>query len=539
MIVRIEPIETPRYKDTQIKLCRHFNNQKIKLPNGKLLQYDVGNLYSMSKLHYQKLIKTEKMNIKTSIIPCLAVGTLLSLSSCLVEREKQKQRPNIIFILTDDQRADALGYAGNKIIQTPEMDKLAHEGVYFQNAFVTTPISAASRASILTGLHERTHGYTFQQGKLKKPYMDISYPVLLKQNGYYTGFYGKFGVNYHEAEKLFDKAEIYDRNNKMKDYRGYYYKTIKKDTVHLTRYTGYQAQEFIRNSPSDKPFCLSLSFSAPHAHDSAEEQYFWQEKSNKLYENDAIPPAVLGEDEYFKTLPKEVQEGFNRVRWYWRFDTPEKYQKSVKGYYRMITEVDDEIGDIRKVLEENGIADNTVIIFMGDNGYFLGERQLADKWLMYDLSLRVPMIIYDPRVARHHDVEGMVLNIDVPKTILELAETTVPETYQGLSLVSYVNQEQYKNTRESILFEHLWNFDSIPSSEGLRTKKWKYFRYRFIDAPEELYDLENDPQEIINLSQNPDYQDILFHIRNECDKKIKKYDNAKLRLDEIAPPEKV
>ena len=401
------------------------------------------------------------------------------------------KKPNIIFILTDDHRWDAMGYAGNKIIQTPEMDRLASQGVWFKNAFVTTPISAASRASILTGLYERTHGYTFQQGPLKEPYMRLSYPVILKQSGYYTGFFGKLGVTYKDAEKIFDKADIYDRNGNFSDRRGYFFKTIGKDTVHLTRYTGHQAQEYIRNAPADKPFCLSLSFSAPHAHDNAPEQYIWQEKSDHLYSEISIPPPVLAEDKYFNSLPKEVREGFNRLRWTWRFDTPGKYQQSLKGYYRMISEIDDEIGELRKLLEEKGIADNTVIILMGDNGYFLGERQLADKWLMYDNSLHVPLLIYDPREKKHSDIADMVLNIDVTKTILDLAGAEIPEEYQGISLMPYVKNKKPERVRKEILFEHLWKLPEIPSSEGIRTNKWKYFRYRFIEAPEELYDLLN------------------------------------------------
>ena len=132
-------------------------------------------------------------------------------------------RPNIIFILTDDQRWDALGYAGNPIIQTPEMDKLAKEGVYFRNAMVTTPICAASRASIFSGLYERTHKYTFQTGPIRKEFMKQAYPKLLHEAGYYTGFFGKFGVNYPEKEVMFDKIEDYDRNGRYNDYRGYFY----------------------------------------------------------------------------------------------------------------------------------------------------------------------------------------------------------------------------------------------------------------------------------------------------------------------------
>lgn len=444
------------------------------------------------------------------------ISSLLAFAPLLINAESGNTSPNIIFILTDDHHKDALGYAGNPIIQTPAMDHLAHHGVYFQNAFVTSPICAASRASILTGLYERTHGYTFGQGFLKTPYMDISYPVILRQNGYYTGFFGKFGVEYPHATSLFDEADIYDRDNQMEDHRGYFYKTIDSDTVHLTRYTGYQAQEFIKNAPTNKPFCLSLSFSAPHAHDPSPDQFYWQRKSDTLYQHVTIPEPQLHDDIYFNRLPREVREGFNRTRWYWRFDTPEKYQRTVKGYYRMITEIDDEIQDIMDVLQEKGIANNTIIIVTGDNGFFLGERQLAGKWLMYDLSVQVPLIIYDPRHIPQIDVEDMVLNIDIPKTILALAGIDTPDIYQGESLVPYLKGNKPTNIREKILLEHLWDFDPIPSSEAIRTPEWKYIRYRTIQTPEELYNLTEDPLERNNLANNPQYQHILKKLRNEC-----------------------
>lgn len=467
-----------------------------------------------------------KKLIKLIILTLLA-GITLSCSN----RITHDQQPNIIFILTDDQRWDALGYAGNEIIQTPEMDKLASEGVYFEKAFVTTPICAASRASLFTGLYERTHGYTFQQGPLKDAYFNISYPRLLKEKGYYSGFFGKFGVNYKEARHSFDVFDSYDRNGKYPNRKGYYYKTIGSDTVHLTQYTSYQAQEFIKNAPEEKPFCLSLSFSAPHAHDNAPEQYIWQPRSDKLHANETMPPPQLAEDKYFNALPKEVKDGFNRLRWTWRYDTPEKYQHSVKGYYRMINEIDHEIGNIRSLLKEKGIADNTVIIFMGDNGYYLGERQLAGKWLMHDNSLRVPLIIFDPRAKKHRDVEHMVVNIDVTKTIVDLAGIQAPEEYQGISLVPYLQGENPELVRDKLLFEHLWELPEIPSSEAIRTEKWKYLRYRLIETPEELYDLENDPLETNNLAADPAFKNILEELSAECDRQSEIYTKAKLVSD--------
>ena len=443
----------------------------------------------------------------------------------------QEKRPNIIFILTDDQRWDALGVAGNPIVQTPEMNALANAGTYFKNAFSTTPICAASRASILTGLYERTHGYTFQKPRLKQPYADVIYPKLLKENGYHVGFFGKLGVIIDSANQYFDQSDFYDRGAKP-DRRGYFYKKIGKDTVHLTRYTGHQAQEFIKNAPADKPFCLSLSFSAPHGHDNAVEQYFWQDKSADLYKNIQIPQPLLGEDEYFNRLPKEVREGFNRVRWKWRFDSPEKYQQMVKGYYRMITEIDNEIGQIRNQLRQKGIDDNTIIIVMGDNGYFLGDRQLADKWLMYDVSIRIPLIIYDPRVKKSSSIDQMVLNIDITKTMMDMAGVAAPKYYQGKSLIPLLVNNKTNLNRDAILLEHLWDNPNIPSSEAIRTERWKYLRYRLINAPEELYDLKNDPLEKNNLATDIKYAKILAKLRKDCEATASKYKSEKLCEDD-------
>jgi len=432
-------------------------------------------------------------------------------------------KPNIIFILTDDHRTSAMGYSGNKIIQTPEMDRLCQEGAYFKNTFASTPICSASRASILSGLQERTHKYTFSTGPMREEYMLNSYPKVLKEAGYYTGFYGKLGVKYEHPERLFDVHEDYDRIDRYNDRRGYFYKTLGKDTVHLTRYTGEKAIQFIKNAPVDKPFCLSISFSAPHAHDGSTDQYFWDEGTANLYNDVVIPDPDLKEDKYFNALPEGVRKGFNRTRWDWRFDTAEKYQKMVKGYYRMISGVDLEIAKIRQELKAKGIDKNTVIILMGDNGYFLGERQIADKWLMYDLSIRVPLIIYDPRVQKHLDVEAMALNLDVSATIADLAGLAQPKSWHGKSLVPIVSGNSNNVQRDTILIEHLWERESIPPSEGVRTPDWKYFHYVNDKLWEELYNLKKDPRETDNLAKKPEYKKTLEELRNKLNLMAQKY----------------
>ena len=436
--------------------------------------------------------------------------------------KRKDPKPNIIFILTDDQRFDALGYAGNELITTPEMDRLAQDGTYFKNAMVTTPICAASRASILTGLYERTHNFNFQTGNVREEYMVNSYPRILKENGYHTAFYGKYGVRYDRLDKQFDIYESYDRDNSFDDRRGYYYKILDKDTVHLTRYTGQKALDYISQVDAEKPFCLSLSFSAPHAHDPAEEQYFWQEESDTLLQDISMPGPELGEDKYFEAQPKIVRDGFNRLRWTWRFDTPEKYQHSVKGYYRMISGIDREIGKIRQQLKAKGIDKNTVIILMGDNGYFLGERQLAGKWLLYDNSVRVPLIVYDPRVAHQKDNKALALNIDVPSTILDLAGIEQPKSWQGKSLMPIASNNTDNLQRDTALIEHIWEFEEIPPSEGVRTEEWKYFRYINDKTIEELYNVKKDPKEIENLIGKKKYEGVADKLRSKLEELIEK-----------------
>jgi len=454
-------------------------------------------------------------NIKDVLI---AVVFLISVSINAQKTTGISTHPNIIFILTDDQRWDALGYAGNEIIHTPNMDKLARQGIYFENAFVTTPICAASRATIMTGLYERKHHYTFEQPPISTDLIANSYFSLLKKAGYYLGYLGKFGVKFENDldKELFDVYHPYKIDC--------YFRLTDGATkhIHLTDLMGLKAVDFIDNAPSGKPFCLTVSYNAPHAEDRSPEQYIYPLDLDTLYRDVKIPDPVLNSDYYFEMQPEYVKQGFNRVRWRWRFDTPEKYQKMVKGYYRLISAIDRTIGEITSELEKKGLADNTIIILMGDNGYFLGERQLAGKWLMYDNSLRVPLIIYDPRTKVHRDIDDMALNVDIAPTILDYAGVKIPESYQGISLAGYTMKQNPAKDRDAFLCEHLWKFKPIPASEGVRTKDYKYFRYRDHPEHEELYDLKNDPLERNNLAGEERYLKKLKELRNECNELIDK-----------------
>lgn len=430
---------------------------------------------------------------------------------------KAENKPNIVFILVDDFRYDAISYCGNTVVQTPAIDDLAVRGTLFRNAFSSTPISSASRASILTGLYERTHRYTFQTGPLDDRYLENSYPLKLKEAGYNTALFGKLGVKCTDAKSLFDEIDSYDRNTRITE-DGYHYKTLNGETVHLTRYTGQQGIDFIEKQNGDDPFFLALCFSAPHAHDSSKQQYFWDEAQDGLYSDVTVPDPIMSEDKYFERLPEFVKNGFSRLRWTWRFDTPEKYQFMMKGYYRMISGIDQEIAKIRAALEEKGLADNTVIVFMGDNGYFLGERQIADKWMMYDLSVRIPLIIYDPRVGKHSEVDRQVLNVDVPSTFVDLAGGNIPEQWQGKSLKRLLTHKNHRLGRDAILIEHLWETPDIPSCEGVRTNRWKYFRYVNDERIEELYNIRKDKNEEFDLSKDPKYAKVMERLKRKLNK---------------------
>jgi arylsulfatase A-like enzyme len=460
-------------------------------------------------------LKTQKTTRREFLKSAVSGAGLLSMGLTLDSCSSIKRKPSFVFLLTDDQRYDALGCAGNPIIRTPNMDWLAQNGIRFANAFVTTPICAASRASVFTGLFERKHGYTFTKPPIRPEYCDTSYPVLLRKAGYRTGFVGKFGVDVPEGveDEWFDyfQPSAYP-----------YFKDIDGKKKHLTDINMDRALDFIRETDPEQSFCLSLSTWAPHAHDIEEQQYFWPSACDDLYKDVVISPPVLGEPDFFDSLPEFMKKSMNRERWFWRFDMPEKYQKMVKGYYRMISGVDMALGRLLDELRRLDRHKDTIVILMSDNGYFLGERGFAGKWTMHELSIRVPLIIYDPRMARARRGmidSSLVLNIDMAPTLLNLAGVTAPPEIQGRSLVPFL-VGSLANSRREILTEHLWDHPKIPQTEAVRTEKWKYIRYPQHPEFEELYDLQNDPIEKNNLVLDKRYSEIQAELCRICDQLI-------------------
>ncbi len=428
-------------------------------------------------------------------------------------------RPNIVFLMTDNHRWDLLGCAGNEIIQTPNIDRLAERGVRFTNSFCTTSICAATRASILTGEFRREHGYTFTMPAMSVQRMDRSYPALLKQSGYRTGFVGKLGVEVdpRAPDRMFD---FYRRRIASSTRNPYYREADDGKVKHITTINGDDAVEFIRTSPQDQPFCLSVSFSAPHPEDDHIDQYIFDRELQPLYEQDVIPPPPIPDNEHFRQLPGFIQVSMSRQRWFRRFDTPEKYQRMMKGMYRLITGVDRQVGRIVAELERQGFADNTVVIFTGDNGIMIGEHGLTGIWLMYEGSIRKPLIIADPRLDESRQgvtADQMALSFDCPATMLDLAGVPIPEQMRGRSMVPLMRDEAV-DWREDFFYEHLYERETIPKSEGVRTERFKYVRY-FERNPvyEQLFDLAADPNEITNLVTDPKHDATLRALRARCD----------------------
>ena len=399
------------------------------------------------------------------LLGCLFL--LCGSSNSLFAGKKSSARPNILFFLTDDHRFDVMGCAGHPIVQTPTMDKLAKNGVRFRNAFVTTSICAASRASILTSMYERTHRFTFGTPPIRSDYVGVSYPMLLKLAGYRTGFIGKFGVSMAQQgqKKVFDFFRPVNRNP-----------YFRKDKAGKLRWiediAGDHAVEFLQTCKKDQPWCLSISFNASHAEDRDKKNHYpYPESVGELYKDRKMPEPRLGDEKIFKSQPKFLRESMNRDRFFWRWDTKEKYQKNVRNYFRMLSGVDNVMARVLAEVENQGFADNTIVIFCGDNGYYLANRGFAGKWSHYEDSLRIPMIIFDPRLPpaqRGREVDDIALNVDVPATMLDYAGIKRSKLHQGHSLRPIVEGKKVDNWRTDFFCEHLMENRSIPRWEGGR-----------------------------------------------------------------------
>ncbi len=439
------------------------------------------------------------------------------------------QQPNIIFFLADDQRDDTLGCAGNTIIQTPTLDRLAGQGVRFENTFCEVPICAASRATLFSGLTQRTHGFNFGEPPVAAEYISTSYPMMLKGAGYRIGFAGKYGMS-------FEKKGLSRKFNFIKHIgRNPYLKKQKDGSLrHETDLCADAAIKFIQSTPVGKPFCMSVSFNATHAEDNDHRPGFhfqWPESADGLYEDVEIPAPELGDEKYFKAMPEFLQDADEllRERFFWRWDTPEKYQTNMRAYYRMITGIDNAIERVLKVLEAKGLDQNTIIVYSADNGFMRGDRGTAGKWNHYEQSLRIPLIVYDPRLPedqRGRVVPELVNNVDLPATFVDWAGVDIPDVYQGHSLRPLMEGEVPADWRQDVFTEHM--FIRFNDWHSVRSERYKYANYYEEEGGpyEVLFDLEKDPTEFTNLANHPEYASVLRKMRGRMQDYLTEYPKA-------------
>ncbi|ADB37301.1 sulfatase family protein [Spirosoma linguale] len=453
-----------------------------------------------------------KKVLKRLLLSLIVLAGALGLRQPIDPASRPPTAPNIIFLLADDQRWDALGVAGNKTIQTPNLDRLAREGFYFRRSYVTTPICCISRASILSGQYARRHGIVDFVTPFTDSALAQTYPALLRKAGYRTGFIGKYGVGNVMPINEYDYWRGFDGqgNYAAKDAQG--------KPIHLTDLMGQQMDEFLQGNPAGKPFCLSVSFKAPHAQDAANPEFPYAERFTDLYRDQTLKRPAAADDKYYRQFPdwfRHNDQNESRIRWSRRFATDSMFQQTTKSYNRLITGIDDVVGNLRRTLQERGLADNTIIIYTSDNGFYEGEYGFADKWYGHELSIRVPLIIYDPRQPNRQGrtTDKYTLNIDFAPTLLTLAGVPVPGRMQGRSLTQLMDARDGAALktpwRTAFYFEHMFNTPAvfIPQSEGVLSADRKYVHYYNLREPadsyEEVYNLKTDPLELRNLAVEP------------------------------------
>lgn len=460
----------------------------------------------------------------------LILADMLAFTGCINRQKKitDQSKPNIVFILIDDQAWNVLGKDGRyTFMKTPNLDQLSREGLVFENAFVTTSLCSPSRACFMTGSYAHTNGVYINSYSDPDPDVPLL-PKVLQEAGYETAFLGKWhmkrGANPREG---FDYWLSFDGQGKYIDPplnengREFIEKGYMTDI--LTDY----AMRWIKK-PREKPFCLFLWHKAVHAPFTPAPR-----------DSDAFPNALIPEyDNWYDTMegkPEWLRRGWlygvhNKV-WYESEGkpVPEKIEPRpwdprnprFMNYLRAMLAVDQSVGNMMNCLEELNILDNTILVFASDNGFFLGSHQRGDKRLMYEESIRIPLIVRYPELIKAGSKNSdMILNIDIAPTLIELAGAEVPADMQGMSFVTLLKNENAE-WRKSFMYEYFQESyaPGFVTATGVRNKKYKYIEYPdMINDIDELYDLENDPGEMINLINSPDHQTVRSEMKAELEK---------------------
>ncbi|MEM6257209.1 MAG: sulfatase-like hydrolase/transferase [Planctomycetota bacterium] len=474
----------------------------------------------------------------------------------------------MILLMADDQRWDSFGCYGREEFKTQHIDQLAKEGVTFDAAYYAVSICMPSRVTMMTGQYLSRHqcGFTYPYNyTVSKEEFSNSYPALLKKAGYRTGFIGKFG---------FAVTQKRQQGNRIKGYN--FYKNLGEvfdyfagDGVHFDKgrvalwpradevlrrihrkdrpanqrvlRTGDAILHFLETQPADQPFCLSVSFFGVK-NDGPKTIYPGHYRIFADTEMSVPDNWVEGAN---PKLPKVVRENWRGVPLHKRFHADQLgYQRLVRNFAAQGYSVDQQVGRMVAKLKSQGLLNDTVIIYTSDNGRFHGCHGLHDKALLYEESVKAPLVIFDGRLPaskRGRRESALVSSVDIAPTITSIAGLSEQPSMQGRDFSKLINNSQEKDQwRDMVYFENLflnnlygaWQNRSIDARQknnslilsnksyrcrGIRTSRWKYFiYYEHNPVIEELYDLKNDPSEQENLADFPDYQRILISLRNSC-----------------------
>lgn len=422
-----------------------------------------------------------------------------------------QKKMNVVFILCDDHRSDFMGFTGKLPWQkTPVMDKMAQKGAAFKNAFVTTSLCSPSRASILTG--QFSHVHTIVDNAAPEPKGLVYFPQYLQQNGYQTSFFGKWHMGdesdnprlgFDHWESFKGQGQYYNPNLNINGQRKQY-----NDSTYITDLLTQHATEWLDKRDKKKPFFLYLSHKAVHSPLAPAKRHVGLYKNRKY----TLPTT------YFQTLNDDYKalkwpEWVKQQRYSWHgvdyvYHKHQQIEEMVQTYCETLMAVDESIGTVIDYLEKNKLDQNTMVIYMGDNGFSWGEHGLIDKRHFYEESVKVPFLVYAPGLFKGgQTIEKMVQNIDVAPTVLELAGLKKPAYMPGKSFIQLLKGDT-SNWRDKIFYEYFWEYDfpMTPTVFGVRTDKYKYIRYNGIWDYNELYDLEKDPEETVNLIEKPEYQ---------------------------------
>ena len=499
-------------------------------------------------------------------------ATGLGMMQCAPSAKPAKQ-PNILFIMSDDHAYQAVSAYGYGLNRTPNIDRIAREGMQFNNCFVTNSISGPCRAVILTGKYSHKNGFYDNGGKTIFDGSQQTLPKLLQAAGYRTGIAGKWhlkstptGFDYYSVH--YDQGEYYnpdflENGEKRIHYEGY-----------ATDLTADNAIKFLKEGDKEKPFCLMMHFKAPHRN--------WMPAPEKLsmYEDVTFPipstfyddyegriaaqqqkmsvekDMLLGEDlktygawdtqipnEFRRMTPEQkaawdkvynpIIEDFSRKQPKGKELAEWKFQRYMRDYLKCISSVDDNVGRVLDYLEQIGELDNTIIIYTSDQGFYLGEHGWFDKRFMYEESLKTPFVIRYPKaISSNGTTNAMIQNLDFAPTLLDLAGLPIPDDMQGESFKSVLTGE--KQTAKDALYYHYYEYPlphAVKKHYGVRTDRYKLIHF-YNDIDEwELFDLKNDPNELHNLINDPAQAENIKALKKKLAELQVKYDDTEPTSD--------